>query len=310
MPRLPLSQLVGLAATASLAALPLPAQTVVNMLVSKTAYVTQTDNATISAPSLFEFNATVSGLGQPGDNLSGLSGGDTPEVTSKPGGSGPIGPLVYNSGFDEWNLGGSFGTSMALNMAYGNGNYDLKVKGVTQTIFLGPTGAPPPLDGNGIPLDAPPWFPLASLTPGATISGGVLTWNVAQPLTITADGNATFGPTLSNSIDYRSISIWGPGLERDDRTFGGSSVGLTIDPFSMTAGSTYYIEMTYGNISGGTDLTEIASGALAGVFYGGGQLQTTTFTISAIPEPSTYAALAGTAMLGLAFWRRRRRALE
>jgi hypothetical protein len=31
-------------------------------------------------------------------------------------------------------------------------------------------------------------------------------------------------------------------------------------------------------------------------------------TASAIPEPSTYAAIAGAAMLGLAVWQRRRRA--
>lgn len=31
-----------------------------------------------------------------------------------------------------------------------------------------------------------------------------------------------------------------------------------------------------------------------------------TFTASAIPEPSTYAAIAGAAMLGFAIWRRRR----
>jgi len=33
---------------------------------------------------------------------------------------------------------------------------------------------------------------------------------------------------------------------------------------------------------------------------------TTALTVSAIPEPSTYAALSGVLALGLAVWRRRR----
>ena len=33
----------------------------------------------------------------------------------------------------------------------------------------------------------------------------------------------------------------------------------------------------------------------------------TSLTISAIPEPSTYAAVAGAMMLGVALWRRRER---
>lgn len=39
---------------------------------------------------------------------------------------------------------------------------------------------------------------------------------------------------------------------------------------------------------------------------GGGLVHADNFSVSAIPEPSTYAALAGAAALGLAVWRRRR----
>lgn len=39
----------------------------------------------------------------------------------------------------------------------------------------------------------------------------------------------------------------------------------------------------------------------------GGALQIDNFTVSAIPEPSTYAALAGLGALGLACWRRRQK---
>lgn len=43
-------------------------------------------------------------------------------------------------------------------------------------------------------------------------------------------------------------------------------------------------------------------------FYAGSPLISIQATASAIPEPSTYAAIAGAAMLGLAVWQRRRRA--
>jgi hypothetical protein len=37
-----------------------------------------------------------------------------------------------------------------------------------------------------------------------------------------------------------------------------------------------------------------------------GSMFADNFSVSAIPEPSTYAAMAGAAALGLAFWRRRK----
>jgi len=49
---------------------------------------------------------------------------------------------------------------------------------------------------------------------------------------------------------------------------------------------------------------------LYGLGGGGNEVAAFTLnqlTISAIPEPSTYAAIAGAAMLGLAVWHRRRR---
>ncbi len=60
-----------------------------------------------------------------------------------------------------------------------------------------------------------------------------------------------------------------------------------------------------------------ALSASAQVFYGTDDFNDNTFIVdaadfrlgngvSAIPEPSTYAAIAGAAMLGLAVWQRRR----
>jgi hypothetical protein len=48
--------------------------------------------------------------------------------------------------------------------------------------------------------------------------------------------------------------------------------------------------------------------AMAFSSFEGGQGPTLSFSASAVPEPSTYAALAGAAMLGLAMWKRRKSA--
>ena len=50
--------------------------------------------------------------------------------------------------------------------------------------------------------------------------------------------------------------------------------------------------------------------ALYSVSTAGSNFTIDNVTITAVPEPSTYAACAGAAVLGLAFWRRRRAAAK
>ena len=60
---------------------------------------------------------------------------------------------------------------------------------------------------------------------------------------------------------------------------------------------------------GGSSIYEIGAGGGSSsqfAYFGGDSPQYVAFAPSAIPEPSTYAALAGAAVLGLAVWRRRR----
>jgi hypothetical protein len=80
----------------------------------------------------------------------------------------------------------------------------------------------------------------------------------------------------------------------------GSSVGST-----GTAPTTPTLAFTIGEsfigdpFSGRIDEVRFAE-------FSAGSFSTSMLNISAIPEPSTYAAMAGAAMLGLAVWRRRR----
>ncbi|MDI1248129.1 MAG: PEP-CTERM sorting domain-containing protein [Lacunisphaera sp.] len=125
-----------------------------------------------------------------------------------------------------------------------------------------------------------------------------------------------------------------------DNTFDGTDVLLQMNynastqaftsAFSFDAGNTYY---TFGTWTGAGHFGGPATGNTSawavtpttgfglevyGALYGDGVTPGSTFlsgqayadnlTVSAIPEPSTYAAFAGLGALGLAFWRRRQKA--
>jgi hypothetical protein len=101
---------------------------------------------------------------------------------------------------------------------------------------------------------------------------------------------------------------------------------------SLLPSTTYYLKLSAGTPpannyyslgligsinedSGGLAGWSISNGAWlnypspgqAWTFFDGAPLISVQATASAIPEPSTYAAIAGAAMLGLAVWQRRRR---
>jgi hypothetical protein len=53
---------------------------------------------------------------------------------------------------------------------------------------------------------------------------------------------------------------------------------------------------------------DLLNGRLALTYMSGSDLMYSYASVSAVPEPSTYAAIAGCGALGLAVWRRRGRA--
>ena len=87
--------------------------------------------------------------------------------------------------------------------------------------------------------------------------------------------------------------------------------GLEIE-FSVTGGGSTW---NFGKLYSITQPGDLAFDAFA-LYYVGGGFTIDNLAIShiaavgAVPEPSTYAACAGAAVLGLAFWRRRRAAAK
>lgn len=134
-----------------------------------------------------------------------------------------------------------------------------------------------------------------------------------------------------------AVSLWSnasnaPGSQLGAFTYAGSGT-----QFNWVTGATLNVSTTYWIVASSGQAVDVstshawggtsdASFALAGGWaagavlgsadQGGGwgslpsnfQFAVTATELTAIPEPSTYAAIAGAAMLGLAAWRRRRRA--
>ena len=110
-------------------------------------------------------------------------------------------------------------------------------------------------------------FQLGTTSDKYTLTGGTLTGaSTLGSLTINLTAGAGFGAGVYTLFDFSSGSVTTSSFDVSDFAF-----GTTISGFSYSLAST-------GNL-----------------------LQ---LTASAIPEPSTYAAIAGAAMLGLAVWRR------
>ena len=134
-----------------------------------------------------------------------------------------------------------------------------------------------------------------NLTPGGSGAIGSFTLAANQTFTTTG-GTLNFDLLGSSTANYDQILGSGSGAF----SLTGTTLALS-GAFSSVAG-TYQLFSGFGgtNSISGLNITGLGSGL-------SGSLDTTgLLTISAIPEPSTYAALAGTVMLGFSALRRRR----
>jgi hypothetical protein len=250
------------------------AQTVDFLVVSKIHDYTQTNNSTtVDASNPWAFEAHVEGNGD-------LSAANA--LLTIPSGTGST-TMTFNAGGEQWRIQSSFANQGLLDAAYGSGAYSLTAYGQTVT--------PINVAGNLYPS-----APLATNLSGGTIVGGVLTWDVSQALTITITGTA----------DHMGINIDGNSYNANPEGFGVGFLTFTVPATTFVAGNVYNVELDFDNIVGGILGNFTGTGAMASVQYAGVYTAATSFTIQAVPEPSTYAAIFGAVALAGVMIRRRR----
>lgn len=260
------------------------AQLVEAVVIRKAHVYTQTDVSTLVEPATgtWTFRALVEGTG--------LSGITAPTFTS-PGGSGATGAMTYVPSQNQWrsnasyNGAGGVGQGL-LDAAYNNGTYGITAFGVTVS---------PALTGNIYPN-----IPQASVSAG-TWSGNLLQLNPTQALTISSNNFTGF------SGDHILIEIIGPGYNNDAETLVTNNLSLSVPANSLTLGQTYTVNIMFDKAASFSVISGTSStldGANLAALYS----NITTFTIqaTAIPEPSTSAAIFGAlGLLGAAAYRRR-----
>ena len=225
-------------------------------------------------------------------------------------GASDFSPTTFTS-----NLGVGGGT-VTYSVTSGIGNSgSFSTNGVTNetVIFNAPLG-----NSMGAVFTTSFYFLTGSNTNGSTAPNDLVGFGLFSSTTQLFDAgnlagykiNGTNSSTLANATWYQLVatttntgSTFHTVISLQD--YGSNGVTLTGSPISIGA----------SDQTGGTLLT--TSSVYVGIYGGGGtqgglaqNFQTPAidnFSISAIPEHSTYAAIAGIAVLGVAFWRRRQR---
>jgi hypothetical protein len=160
--------------------------------------------------------------------------------------------------------------------------------------------------------------------PGYNFNGIITGSSIAAATTIPISyafglaKNATVGNTVSWTLSFSgsenptpvvlasgTLTSVGAGAQ----TFSGSTAYSFTNGSAALGGATstftISLALAYESLNPGGGAEPLVSLTMANSGFGG---QGVTLNAAAIPEPSTYAVMAGTAMLGAALWRRRRRA--
>ena len=179
----------------------------------------------------------------------------------------------------------SYANTTALNAAYNAGTYTLNIN--TSGGLLSPT-----LDLTG---DAfPNTFSITSLING-TWSGGKLLFDPTQDLTINFDAFSGFDSSSRIKLEIES------GDYVNTSTSSVTSLVVPANTINLVSGATSHAEILFSQAVDTDNIT--IAGASGVAFYG----TIVGFTVQAVPEPSTYAAIVGLLALGGGVWFRRRR---
>ncbi len=271
-------------------------------------------------------------------NLGGPVGGGTGAVSLSDDGGILYGfaPLSGPTRAFRYTVSGSAADAIPLIGSMTNNNFTARAASADGSIALGSAGMSPTLGGAG--TQAFIWDNSGAGTATAVpfLSGG--TWNQslalnnAGTLGLYAGDSTAYSGSSSEAFLYDGTTftpLGAPGTGLLPNIFGGMNAdGSVIGLFWTGTGGGSFIYNASGwhslasvATSAGIDLTGWSNLTLSGIsedatlVWGSGTnsngtegfiMEFSSGYLAAIPEPSTYAAFAGLAALGLAFWRRRK----
>lgn len=208
------------------------------------------------------------------NNLGGSNVGDNADVSA-------VGGLYNNNGATPAN-------NLTVHTFANNFSIQTRLTGITSTFVPASTNSF--IFGgtiSGSPISAGTTMPVSydfTLQKNAAVTGTV-NWTIYVYDSI--------NPTLQ-AVATGSLTATGAATQ----TFSGSGLSYSFTN-GATSGATFHTKMEFSYVADSTS-------ALLNVTMTQSPGLGITFNTSAIPEPSTYAAIAGAAMLGLAMWQRRR----
>ncbi len=233
-----------------------------------------------------------------GGNLDAI----TPPTVVVPGGTQAGTVTLSDHSSDEWQFKNTHFVDLnAVNSAYGSGTYTTTVNGTTYSTLGFPSGV------------FSPNIPAASTNIG-TWSGSVLLVDPSQSLTITSNVFSTNFVADRSRIALQMYGISGSEIE-DDFTSSANHLSIDIPAFSLTSGQSYDVNVTFYTFVNPTTVNSTGfvlpdTTTLLGAEAVAAFVTDTHFTITAIPEPATGAAMIGGIGLIAGAWHRRRRGIR
>jgi hypothetical protein len=178
-----------------------------------------------------------------------------------------------------------------------NGGWGLSDLGIGNTVNLA-------VSGDTLTVDGGPMI-MSRVTGGSALVGG---WTYGNTLSPTANGTGAF-VFLSNGVYFHMESEntadaanGQNGMERGTYTWAANTFTLVSTTVNTNGGWGLYENV--GDL--GSTMNIVVTGDTFAVNGGAADFS----RVTAIPEPSTYAAFAGLGALSLAAWRRRRSAAK